>query len=180
MKSVVVYSGRTGNTKKVAEAVLSSLPDGTPMVAAEDVRHVSEYDRVFMGYWVDKGTADLSAQAAMAKISGKMVGIFATSGAYPDSRHALDSLRNGAACFGEGCTVLGTFICQGAVDPHLIERAKGRPADHHHALTLERVQRWRDASTHPDDMDLNNAADFSREILRKARKIAAAGRSGPE
>ena len=171
MKPVVIYSSRTGNTKKVAEAVLSGLPDGTMMIAAEDIQQVAEYDLIFMGYWVDKGTADITAQEAMAKISGKMVAIFATSGAYPDSRHAKDSLANGASCFGEDCTVLGAFICQGAVDPQLIERARSRPADHHHALTPERIQRWNDASSHPDDTDLDKAVAFSRQILREAEDL---------
>ena len=174
MRPVVIYSSRTGNTKKVAEAVLSGLPDGTPMIAAEDIQEVAEYDLIFMGYWVDKGTADITAQQTMAKISGKSVAIFATSGAYPDSRHAKDSLAEGASCFGEDCTVLGAFICQGAVDPQLIERAKERPADHHHALTPERIQRWQDASTHPDNMDLENAKAFSRAILEKVESLTAA------
>ena len=141
------------------------------MIAAEDIQQVAEFDLVFMGYWVDKGTADITAQEAMAKISGKMVAIFATAGAYPDSRHAKSSLANGASCFGEGCKVLGAFICQGAVDPQLIERAERRPADHHHALSPERIQRWEDASTHPDEMDLDNARAFSREILEKAEVL---------
>ena len=93
------------------------------MIAAEDVRQVAAHDLVFTGDWVDKGTADLTAQKVMGKISGKKVAIFATAGAYPDSLHARDSLENGASCFGEGCTVLGTFICQVAVDPQLVERA---------------------------------------------------------
>jgi flavodoxin len=173
VKSVVIYSSRTGNTKQVAEAVLSGLPEGTPMIAAEDIPQVAEYDVVFMGYWVDKGTANIAAQEAMAKISEKMVAIFSTSGAHPDSRHARDSLAKGASCFGEDCTVLGAFICQGAVDPGLIERAKQRPTDHHHALSPERIQRWSDASTHPDGTDLENAVVFTREIVEKAEKLIA-------
>lgn len=171
MKPVVIYSSRTGNTKKVAEAVLSGLPAGTPMIAAEDIQQVADYDLVFMGYWVDKGTADITAQRAMAKISGKLVAIFSTSGAYPESRQAKASQANGASCFGDGCTLLGSFICQGAVDPQFIERALDRPPDHHHAPTPERIQRWEDASTHPDQNDLDKAVAFSREILEKAGGI---------
>jgi len=175
VKPVVIYSSRTGNTKKVAEAVLSGLPEGTPMIAAKDIPQVVEYDVVFMGYWVDKGTADITAQEAMAKISGKMVAIFSTAGAYPDSRHARDSLENGASCLGKDCIVLGAFICQGAVDPELIEQAKQRPTDHHHALSLERIQRWKDASTHPNGTDLENALAFTREIVENVEKLIAMG-----
>jgi hypothetical protein len=112
----------------------------------------------------------------MAKISGKMVAIFATAGAYPDSRHARDSLENGAACFGEDCIVLGAFICQGAIDPQLRERARSRPEDHHHALTPERIKRWEDASTHPDEKDLDDALAFSQEILKKAEESIGGGK----
>ena len=173
MKPVVIYSSRTGNTKKVAEAVLSVLPEGTPMVAASDVGEMAEYDLVFMGYWVNKGTADTAAQEAMRKISGKMVAIFATAGTYPDSEHAQKSLKAGATCLGEGCMVLGTFICQGAVDPERIERAKMRPPDHRHPPTAERIKRWQDASTHPDDTDLENAVAFTRAVVQKANRLSS-------
>jgi flavodoxin len=166
----VIYSSRTGNTKKVAEAVLSGLPEGTPILAAEDIHQTTEYDLIFMGYWVDKGTADSTAQEAMAKISGKLVAIFSTSGAYPDSHRAAASLKSGAACFGEDCTLLGAFICQGAVDPEFIEKAMRRPAHHHHAPSPERIQRWEDASTHPDATDLQKAVAFSRKTLEKAEE----------
>jgi len=135
------------------------------MVSAVDLDQVTDYDLVFMGYWVDKGTADATAQEAMAKIKGKPVAIFSTSGAYPDSQHAKASLERGASCFGKGCTVLGSFICQGAVDPEFIQRAMERPPDHHHAPSPERIKRWHDAASHPDETDLENATAFARGIM---------------
>ena len=51
MKYMVVYSSRTGNTKKVAEAIVSALPEGTPCVAvAEAPADLSAYDCVFAGF----------------------------------------------------------------------------------------------------------------------------------
>lgn len=173
MKAIVIYSSKTGNTKRVAEAILSALPKGTPLITTRDVQRVADYDLVFMGYWVDKGTADTAAQEAMAKITGKMVAIFSTCGVYPDSQHAKDSLVKGASCFGDHCSVLGTFICQGAIDPKLMEQFKQLPPNHVHAATPERIQRWKDAATHPDDTDLDNAVAFAGDILVKAEKMIA-------
>ena len=60
MKSIVIYSSLTGNTKQVAEAITSVLPAGTPpCVSMKEVpSDLSSYDLVFAGFWVDKGTAN--------------------------------------------------------------------------------------------------------------------------
>ncbi len=56
MKSIVIYSSLTGNTKQVAEAITSVLPAGTPCVSMKEVpSDLSSYDLVFAGFWVDKG-----------------------------------------------------------------------------------------------------------------------------
>ena len=55
MKSIVIYSSLTGNTKQVAEAITSVLPTGTPCVSMKEVpSDLSSYDLVFAGFWVDK------------------------------------------------------------------------------------------------------------------------------
>ncbi len=173
MKPVVIYSSKTGNTEKVAMAVQSALPEGTPLVAASDFEGEADYDLIFVGYWVDRGTADGASRAAMAKISGKMVATFSTLGEYPDSQHAKDSVANGISCLGEGCTVLGTFICHGAVSPEVQEWMKQFPEGHPNAATPERLERWEIASTHPDSADLENAAAFAREVIEKAQGLVA-------
>ncbi len=172
MRPVVVYSSKTGNTKKVAEAVQAALPEGTPIRLAPEMSDISDFDLVYMGYWVDRGTADEAAREAMAKITGKKVALFATLGAYPDSDHAKESLEKGAACLGADCDVVGTFICQGAIDPALQERMRQFPPDHPHAVTPERLQRWKDASTRPDEEDCANAASFARETFAKAEMLS--------
>jgi flavodoxin len=171
MKAIVIYSSKTGNTKKVAEAIQGALPTGTPIQSVADIGDVLEYDLVFMGYWVDRGTADEAAREIMAKIGGKPVALFATLGAYPDSDHARQSLERGASCLGPDCVIVDTFICQGAVAQDLQERMKQFPADHPHAVTPERLKRWADASTHPDDEDCANAARFAQESFAKGKKL---------
>ena len=48
MKSIVIYSSLTGNTKQVAEAITSVLPAGTPCVSMKELPpDVSSYDLVF-------------------------------------------------------------------------------------------------------------------------------------
>ena len=171
MKPVVIYSSRTGNTKRVAEAMHAALPAGTPLIPVGEFRDAENFDLVFMGYWVDRGTADAAARDVMAKITGKPVGLFSTLGAYPDSVHAGASLANGARCLGDDCKVLGTFICQGAIAQELQDRMKQFPPDHPHAVTPERRKRWEDASTHPDAADCEKATAFAREVFEVGKKL---------
>jgi flavodoxin len=167
MKAAVIYSSKTGNTKKVAEAILEGLPVGTEIYSVETAPTPDEFDFIAMGYWVDKGTADKNAMEYMKTISDKKVAIFATLGAYPDSDHAKESLKNGAECLGENCEVIDTFICQGAIDPKLMEWMSKLPEDHPHAPDDARRKRWKDAKDRPDAEDLKKAAEFAKKTFEQ-------------
>ena len=54
MKSIILYSSLTGNTKRVAEAMASVMPEGTPCVPVKEApENLADYDNVFVGFWVD-------------------------------------------------------------------------------------------------------------------------------
>jgi flavodoxin len=159
MKTLLVYSSKTGNTKKVAEAIIKVLPKDSEIYSVEEAPSPEEYDNVIMGYWINRGTADSNALEYIEKIEGKKVGFFCTLGAYPDSDHALKCLRNGHELFGVRNEVLGSFICQGKVDPALTEKFKSLPPDHPHAMNPERKKRHEIASKHPDTEDFKNAQE---------------------
>lgn len=165
MKSLIVYSSKTGNTKKVAEAILSVLPAGTEIFPVENAPDPDGYDFVAAGYWVDKGTANQEMAAYLPKIRGKKVGVFFTLGAFPDSPHAEESFRNGSALLGEDCEVVAKFWCQGAIDPKLTEWMSKLPAEHPHAPNPERLRRWAEAAKHPDGNDLEAAKDAFRNVI---------------
>ena len=80
MKSIVLYSTRTGNTKMVAEAIASALPEGTPCRNIREMNEsLSDYDCVFMGFWVDKGTADDASRKVLENLHNRHVAVFAAS-----------------------------------------------------------------------------------------------------
>jgi len=165
MKIGVIYSSKTGNTQKVADAILSGLPQNSAVYHVNEKPNAADFDFIFMGYWIDKGTADEEAVDYMKTITGKKVAQFVTLGAYPDSEHAKQSLVNGAACFGQNCEVVDSYICQGAIDPKLIEWMKQLDSDHPHAPNEARINRWKDASTRPNTEDLENAVTFAKRVL---------------
>ena len=93
MRTIVIYSSLTGNTKKVGEAIASGLPAGTEAVPVKDVpADLADYDCVFVGFWGDRGTADQATADLLPKLRNKHVALFATLGANPKSPHAAESL----------------------------------------------------------------------------------------
>ena len=121
MKYLVVYSSRTGNTKKVAEAIYQIVPEEKSISPVENAPDPSDYDFIAVGYWVDKGDVDTAAKSYMEKLNGQTVGLFFTLGAYPDSEHAEKAAERGRELCHKA-NVIGTFICHGKVDPKLIKQ----------------------------------------------------------
>lgn len=166
MKVLITVSSKTGNTRKIAEAIHAVLPEAE-LYNVENAPDPAGFDLIFMGFWVDKGTADEKTQTYIRKIDKKTVAIFGTLGAYPDSQHAEDSLKNVAELL-PTCQIIDRFICQGSIDPKLIEWMSELPAGHPHAPDDARRKRWEDAAQHPDDNDCQTAANWAVAVRQKA------------
>lgn len=169
MKSLVVYSSRTGNTRKIAEAVAGALP-GCQLYPVEEAPLPEGYDLVAVGYWVDKGMPDDKAKKYMEQIKNCNVALFGTLGAWPDSEHAAHCKVQGEALLtdpAQGNKVLGTFLCQGRVDPAVVAMMQ-KMANSGHPMTEERRARLEEAAKHPDEEDCRKAretfADFARAL----------------
>ena len=168
MKSMVVFSSKTGNTKKVAKAIFDVLPDPKNIFTVEESPSVDEYDFIAMGFWVDKGTADSKAREFFKTVQNKKIALFGTLGAFPDSDHARQSMENVKQLV-QGNEILGEFLCQGKVDPKLIRMMETRMKDDpHHSMTPERRARLDEAAKHPDEKDIADARDFFLEIISVA------------
>ena len=85
MKSLVLWSSRTGNTKAVAEAIFEALPgEKEIMEEGREGNDLSSYDLVFVGFWGYRRGADPLAQKTLSSLFGKHVAIYATAGTWPD------------------------------------------------------------------------------------------------
>jgi flavodoxin len=168
MRSLVVYSSRTGNTRKVAEAIFDVLPEPKEMHPATEAPPPDDFDFIAIGFWVNRGTADEDAQAYMARVQGKPVGVFGTLAAYPDSEHARECLARVEALLA-GNEFMGGFLCQGKVDPDAVERV-AHLAPETHPMTAERRNRLEEAKKHPDEKDLQNAKLAFTAMLNRLRE----------
>ena len=153
MKSCIIYSSVTGNTRKVAEALAAA--SGAPCFPVREAPDPDDYDLLALGFWVRLGQADSRMQEYMRRVLGKKIFFFGTLGAWPDSPHARRCAEGARSLLQEGGnTVLGGFLCQGRVNPKILEisRQKGR-----HPMTPERRARLEEAARHPDTADLAEA-----------------------
>ena len=66
----IIYSSRTGNTRLLAEAIRESLPADLCDHFGTDEAGAVESEKLYVGFWTDKGTAD---EAALALLCGNEI-----------------------------------------------------------------------------------------------------------
>lgn len=169
MKKIIIYSSKTGNTKKIAEAI-HSLDREISIISVDEIKDLSlleNYDTIFLGGWIDRGTFDGKALNLAKEIKEKKVGYFFTLGAEPNSNHCSDCRENiESLLLSNGNEIVAKFWCQGAIDPKLIEWMSQLPIDHHMAPSQERRERWVRAASHPDEGDrVNVMRAFSEAVF---------------
>ena len=171
MKTLVVYSSRTGNTKKVAQAMAEVMPGCELLPVEEAPSSVDQYDVVAVGYWVDRGMPDAATRAWLEGVRNARLAFFGTLGAWPDSDHARECMARGEALALEparGNVVLGSWLCQGKIDPKILE-VMAKMAGNVHPMTPERRARIEEAAKHPDENDCRRAQEFFRTVLEKVK-----------
>ena len=150
MKALVVYSSRTGNTRKIAEAIAAVLP-GCEIHPVESAPAPEGYDLVAVGYWVDKGIPDAQAKAYLETVRDA-------------NDHARDCIAQGEALVNapeRRNRVIGTYLCQGKVDPKIVAMMQKMASDVH-PMTPERKARLEEAAKHPDEADCLRAQEAFR------------------
>ncbi len=121
MKSLVVYSSKSGNTRKLAEAVHGYLIGDKEIAAIADAPDPAGYTFVAVGFWLKAGQPDPESQAFLAKLEkGQDVYLFATHGAAARSAHAKNAMKK-AKELAAKAHILGTFSCPGEVDAEFME-----------------------------------------------------------
>ncbi len=149
MKALVVYSSKTGNTRMIAEAIYEILDTDKEIYPVEVAPEPDDYDFIAVGFWVNRGQPDYRAKTYMEKIKNKKVGIFGTLSAYPTSKHARLALASARKML-NGNEILTEFICQGKLDPAVLERM---PKDKTHEMNSYRKKMFEEAQKHPNETD---------------------------
>lgn len=155
MTCAIVYSSRTGNTKQLAEAVQAALPACLYMGPPDDAALAA--DRLYIGFWTDKGTCDAATADFLSKISGKEVFLFGTAGFGGEAAYFESILSRVAQCLGPDNTLIGSFMCQGRMPMAVRERYEkmlSAPPSPRMPDPRKMLENFDHALTHPDEEDL--------------------------
>jgi flavodoxin I len=152
MKSLIVYSSQTGNSRKLAEAAADIIAGEKTICAVDNAPDPGSFNLVLVTFWLKGGQPDPKAAAFLGMVNNQRVLLAATHGAAADSDHAITAMKHAVDLAGKA-TVVGTFSCQGEVRPTFLKKAllnKPQPpwlkdapaaAGHPDAADLRRFQR---------------------------------------
>lgn len=141
----VFYYSKTGNTRKVAEAIASEMKAD----AVDVVKHGGSYgmrdcDLLFVGsgiYWFKAGNEMVKFLESLAPSEGKHAAVFATHGSRDDHIAQMKRILEG-----KGLKVVGEWSCPGQ--------------------EFAMVNRGR-----PNEEDLKEARVFAKKMLKKVELI---------
>jgi len=161
-KVLVTYFSRTGNTRKIAEAIhgaLGGTPDIFPM---DEVRDLAPYGLLFIGFPVQSHSVPYRVEEFLKSVpAGKKIALFSTHGSLPGMKLSREAIEHASVLISKA-KLLGTFSCRGKVSMQALE-VLGKSPEH---------EAWADmaatASTHPDEHDVADARAFATWIATRS------------
>ena len=149
MKTAIVFSSRTGNTKLLAETIRDALPQcsyfGPPSEEALDAH------RIYVGFWTDRGRCNRETAEFLNTVTDQQIFLFGTAG-FGGNQAYFDKILKRTHVPGTA-SVIGSFLCQGKMPPAVRQRYEKMQQKHipHMKRLIENFDR---ALTHPDREDL--------------------------
>lgn len=174
MKVLVAYMSKTGNTKKVAEAIFEEISVEKEIRPIDEVDTIDGYDIAFLGFPIHMEGPDKKAAGLLGKlcVDGKDVVLFITHAAPEDSQDLppmLDKFRQAA----RGANMVDMFDCQGQLDKGTKRIMSVLPS-----AKLRRWAKEDNSAGQPDAARLDRARGFSRDVMKRLHDIKPDAESG--
>ena len=155
MKYSIVYSSRTGNTRQLAESIRSALGLEHLAYYGTASEKALEADRIYVGFWTDKGCCDEETAAFLAKLEDKEVFLFGTAGFGGMASYFEKILECTKAKMHQSCRLVGSYMCQGKMPMSVRERYVKMKESEKAIPNLDMLIANFDAAlSHPDEADL--------------------------
>lgn len=178
MKVLVAYMSKTGNTRKVAEAIYEEISDEKEMKPIDEVDSIEGYDIAFLGFPIHMEGPDKKAARLLEKhcINSRNVVLFITHAApenSPDLPPMLDKFKQAA----RGANIVDMFDCQGELD-----KTTKRIMSVFPNAKLRMWAKEDNSRGQPDEARLDRARVFSRDVMKRLHNVRiepeAEGRRG--
>lgn len=160
MTYAIVYESSTGNTEQLAQAVAAALPSGEcrafGRVDEVDRAAVAQADRVYAGFWTNRGDCGDELAEMLATLADKDVFLFGTAGFGADATYFAGVMSRVAVHLPASAQVVGSFMCQGRMPASVRARyAQTAAAKPEQAARMQQlIDNFDEAANHPNDDDL--------------------------
>ena len=160
----IIYSSRTGNTRLLAEAIRESLPADLCDHFGTDEAGAVESEKLYVGFWTDKGTADEAALALLKRLKNKKIFLFGTAGFGGSDVYFEKILGQVKQSIDSSNAVIGEYMCQGKMPQSVRERYVKMKENPEHPANLDMlIANFDCALSHPDMDDLEKL----KKIIKK-------------
>ncbi len=164
MNSLVTYCSRTGNTRKIAEAIFDEIGGQKEIMPVDEVTDVDQYDIVFVGSPIEKhGLVGPIVKFLKEKMQNRQVALFITHAAAEQSEVAKKYVRKCRELVQESIDLLGILNCQGELSKVIAE----------HMMASENPELREYASmrkytlNQPDEVRIAKSKQFAGEMMNK-------------
>ncbi len=162
MKTLIVYSSLTGNTKLVCEKAYEYLEGEKDIFAVEQKKEIdlSQYENVIVGTWIDRGTADAKAKKFISELADKNLYFIATLGAAVDSDHGKKCIKNISALCSKKNNFVDGVLARGKVSDDLKKKINAFPLNIIHKFVPNIKKIVVEADPHPNESDFERVKEF--------------------
>ena len=133
MRYAIVYSSRTGNTALLAQAIREALPGEECLYFGPPDPQALAADRIYAGFWTDKGSCDEAMGAFLRSLEGQQVFLFGTAGFGGAPAYFERILARAGENLAPTVQRVGQYMCQGKMPQAVRQRyenlLKERPGD---------------------------------------------------
>lgn len=152
----IVYSSRTGNTKKLAATIHKVLPSdscfyyGTIDNVKDKLSNI-----IYIGFWTERGNADSLTIEFLKKLKNKKIFLFGTAGYGGSEDYFRNIINNVKKNIDSSNTLIGTFMCQGKMPLAVKERYENMAKQNNSSVDINKlIRNFEEALSHPDVTDL--------------------------
>ena len=163
MKVLVAYLSKTGNTKKVAEAIYGEISVEKELKPIDKVKTIEGYDLVFLGFPIHAFGPDKHTSEFLKKhcTNGRKIALFITHCA-PEEAEGLSSWLDKFRQAASGAEIVDMFNCQGELSRFIKLVMSVHPKSE-----LRMGAKQDNSKGQPDELRLEKARAFTRNVIEK-------------
>ena len=166
MEVLVAYMSKTGNTKKVAEAIYGEIIAEKEIKPIDKVESIEGYDLVFLGFPIHAQGPDKKTTKLLKKhcINGKKIALFITHCA-PEEAEELSSWLGKFRQDANRADIVDMFNCQGE-----LSKTVKRFMSIYPNAQIRSWARKDNSKGQPDEIRLEKARTFAKNVMEKVSK----------